>query len=524
MAKGLATRRLQHALRQAQAAHGPVSAPRLSRRRLLGTALAVGGHGLAPRLALGRPGDPRIAIVGAGIAGLTAAWQLRKKGLKATVYEARGRVGGRMLSRVGMVEPGIVDDFGGSFVNTDHTDLRALLKEFDHSLYDRRTDPGRLDVRKTAWFVDHRTVDEAEIADGLRLIAHQIVADAERVDADFDRLAPQFDRLTAKAYLDQHAGLIRAPFARQLLENAIRSEYGAEPEQSSALQLLFLLPTVRGKAVELLAYSDEAHVVREGSGRLPERMAARLGEQVQLGMPLIALADAGRGYELTFAGGASDTARRVRADLVILALPFTTLRRVKLALDLPALLRRCINEVGLGLNEKLFVGYRERVWHREDGFAVEHWVDDSLDFPLVWDDSQRQPGQRHGVLNFFVGGDQVAPALAGSTAKVGRRFVAQLDKALPGTAAFATGNYLRTRWSREPYTRGSYTNLMPGQYTRFAANRWIEADDPDERVEVGFGNLLFAGEHTSDEFYGFMNGGAQTGRLAAEAALRRLAA
>ena len=350
------------------------------------------------------------------------------------MYEARGRVGGRMLSRVGMVEPGIVDDFGGSFVNTDHTDLRALLREFDHSLYDRRTDPRRLDVRKTAWFVARRTVDEAEIADGLRLIAHQIVADAERVDADFDRLAPQFDRLTAKAYLDLHAGLIRAPFARQLLENAIRTEYGAEPEQSSALQLLFLLPTVRSKAVELLGYSDEAYVVQEGSGLLPERIAARLGKQVQLGMPLIALADAGTGYELTFADRSSGTARHVRADLVILALPFPTLRRVKLALDLPALLRRCIDEVGLGLNEKVFAGYREQVWHREDGFAVELWADDSLDFPVIWDDSQRQQGQRHGVLNFFVGGDQVAPALTGNTAKVGRRFVAQLDKALPSRA------------------------------------------------------------------------------------------
>ena len=164
MAKGLATRRLQHALRQAQAAHGPVSAPRLSRRRLLGTALAVGGLGLVPRLALGRPGNPRIAIIGAGIAGLNAAWQLRKKGLKATVYEARGRVGGRMLSRVGVVEPGIVDDIGGSLVNTDHTDLRALLEEFDLGLYDRRTDPHRLGVRGTAWFVDDRLVDEAEIA------------------------------------------------------------------------------------------------------------------------------------------------------------------------------------------------------------------------------------------------------------------------------------------------------------------------------------------------------------------------
>jgi monoamine oxidase len=379
-------------------------------------------------------------------------------------------------------------------------------------------------VRGTAWFVDGRPVDEAEIADGLRAIAHRIVADAERVDADFDRLAPRFDRLTAKAYLDQHAGLIHAPFARQLLENAIRTEYGAEPERSSALQLLFLLPTVRGKAVELLAYSDEAFVVREGSGRLPERMAARLGEQVRLNMPLIGLTEAGAGYELTFAGGADGAVKRAQADLVILALPFTTLRRVKLALRLPALLRRCIDEVDLGLNEKVFAGYRERVWHREDGFALELWADGGLDFPLVWDDSQRQPDRRHGVLNFFVGGEQVAPALAGGTAAVGRGFVAQLDRALPGTAGFATGNYLRTRWTREPYTRGAYTNFAPGQYTRFAAYRWIEADDPDERVEVGFGHLLLVGEHTSDEYYGFMNGGVQTGRLAAEAVLRKLAA
>ena len=169
------------------------------------------------------------------------------------------------------------------------------------------------------------------------------------MDADFDRLAPQFDSLTAKAYLDQHAGLIRAPFARQLLENSIRTEYGVEPEQSSALQLLFLLPTVRGEDAELLAYSDEAYVVREGSGRLPERMAARLGEQVRLRMPLVGLAETRTGYELTFAGGAGGTAKRVRADLVILALPFPTLRRVKLALPLPALLRRCIDEVGLGV-------------------------------------------------------------------------------------------------------------------------------------------------------------------------------
>jgi monoamine oxidase len=64
-----------------------------------------------------------------------------------------------------------------------------------------------------------------------------------------------------------------------------------------------------------------------------------------------------------------------RADLVILALPFTTLRRVALDLRLPPLLRRCINEVGLGRNEKLFAGYSQRTWHRPHGFALELWTD-----------------------------------------------------------------------------------------------------------------------------------------------------
>jgi monoamine oxidase len=521
MAKGRATRRLQHALRQAQLLDGPVSAPRLTRRHFLGTALLGSGLGLAPRLTLGRTGDPRIAIVGAGIAGLNAAWQLHRHGLHATVYEARGRVGGRMLSRIGLVEPGIVDDIGGSLVNTDHADLLALIKTFKLSLYDRRKDPERLGLPATAWLIDGRKLDEAEVAEDLRPLARRIIADARRVDEDFDRLAPRFDRLSVKAYLDELADLITVPYARRLIEAAVRSEYGAEPTQSSALQLLFLLPTVRGRDVELLAYSDEAFVVREGSGALPLRIARALGSQMRLSMPLVALRDEGKGYSLTFAPRGGGRHEVVQADIVVLALPFTTLRRVALDLQLPTLLRRCIEEVGLGRNEKLFAGYRPRVWHRPGGFAAELWTD-HREFGLLWDDSQRQPDHPRGVLNFYFGGEQVDRLFDQSTQVAGRRCVEILEEALPGSARHATGNFARTNWTREPYTRGSYTNLTPGQYTRFADFRWIEAEDPDERVEVSFRNLFFAGEHTSDEYYGFMNGGAQTGRLAAESILRRL--
>lgn len=63
-------------------------------------------------------------------------------------------------------------------------------------------------------------------------------------------------------------------------------------------------------------------------------------------------------------------------------------------------------------------------------------------------------------------------------------------------------------------------SFKPGQLTRFAEFFWIESDDPKERQAVSFGNLIFAGEHLSDAFYGFMNGGAETGRLAAEHVVR----
>jgi monoamine oxidase len=92
----------------------------------------------------------------------------------------------------------------------------------------------------------------------------------------------------------------------------------------------------------------------------------------------------------------------------------------------------------------------------------------------------------------------------------------------PGAQDAANDRFLRTRWAQSRFTRGSYTNFKPGQLTTFGGFLYIESDDPDERQDVHAGNLVFAGEHLSDAFYGFMNGAAQTGRLAAEVVLSRI--
>ena len=131
--------------------------------------------------------------------------------------------------------------------------------------------------------------------------------------------------------------------------------------------------------------------------------------------------------------------------------------------------------------------------------------------------------QRSGFRLTFVGGEvreggrgRVEAIRLGTARAQGRRMVQQLEQVIPGAQDAVNDRFLRTRWTQSRFSRGSYTSFKPGQLTTFGGFLYIESDDPDERQDVHVGNLVFAGEHLSDAFYGFMNGAAQTGRLAAE--------
>jgi monoamine oxidase len=499
---------------------------RWTRRRFLGAAALAAGSALAPGVRPRRdwawsgeaPGpSPQIAVVGGGIAGLNAAYQLQQAGYTATIYEARPRLGGRILSVTGAVGDGLVTDLGGQLINTDHADMLALVEAFGLPLFNRHEDPALLLVPETGYVFDGRGRSEAEVADALRPLAQQIAADAALLDEDFEQFAPRFDQRSVAQYLDDHADKIPAPFIRDLIEHSIRTEYGVEPDASSALQLLFNLPTVEGHDVEVLGASDETFMVEGGTDRIIAALAQALAGQGRLGMVLQGVAAQGGGFRLTFVGG-----EVVEADYVILAIPFTVLRDVDLQIDLPEALRRFIDEVDLGANEKILAGFEARVWRQEEGFVQEVWTD--LGFSVAWEDTQRQPDSREAALTFFFGGDEVEAVQPGTAQAQGRRMVQQLERVIPGAQDAANDRFLRTRWTRSRFTRGSYTNFRPGQLTAFGGLLYVEAEAPDERQDVHVGNLVFAGEHLSDAFYGFMNGAAQTGRLAAQVVIDRIQA
>jgi monoamine oxidase len=492
---------------------------RWTRRRFMRATVAAGGAALAasafPRFsATAGASHPRVVVVGGGIAGLNAAWQLKKAGVEATVFEARRRVGGRMLSVEGAVGDGLITDLGGSFINSDHEDMRGLAEEFSVEIFDRLEDASQSPFPGTAFYFGGRRREEEEVAQALRPIAEQITADADRLAADFDAVAAELDQLSVKDYLDIHADKIRDRFIRRLLNGVIRTEYGVEPRESSALELIFTLPTVEGTRVEVLGTSDEKFVVKGGSSQLIEALAEALSGQIERQRLLRRIDPFGPGFLLTF-----EPEHVVHADYVIIAIPFATLRKVEITVDLPANLRRFIREARLGNNEKVIAGFSSRPWLADDGFVLEAWTD--LEFPLVWDDTQRQVDRPDGALTFYFGGRQARRVLFGNAKRLGRRLVDRLDDFVPGASAAANGRFLRTRWGKDPLTRGAYTSFKPGQLTTFGEFLYIDSDDPEERQDVHVGNLVFAGEHLSDLYYGFMNGGAETGRLAAQVVLRR---
>ena len=493
---------------------------RLSRRQFIKNSGAAGIAGLVmagypgfSRKALANDAElpPTVAIIGGGLAGLNTAYQLQKAGLHAVVYEASGRLGGRVFSRTGLVGDNLTVELGAEFINSDHDDMLDLVNEFGLTLFNRRTDADNAPSATSAYYFNNKSWSETELAELLRPLVDQINRDAELIDQEWDVYAPQFDQISVSDYLNTHASLISQPFIRTLIENSIRTEYGVEAKHSSALQLLFLLPTVDGDSVELLGYSDEAFTVQGGNSRIIEALTNALSGRIHTGMVLTRLqSDGNEGFELRFNNG-----RKVEADFVVVAIPFSALRQVEINMPLPRKLRRFIRQIDLGKNEKLLAGFDERVWRQEPGFSLEAWTD--LGFSEVWDGAQRQTDQRDGVLTYYLGGEEVnaVAKMPGGAYISGPEFTRRLARFIPDLNAHATAKYSLTGWTRNPYTCGAYVNYKPGQLTRFADYFWIESDDPEQQQAVNVGRLVFAGEHLSDEYYGFMNGAAQTGRLAA---------
>lgn len=519
-----AFRTLQHWLRLAQApvhvaqqhlrsrgSAGGAGSVRRSITRREFVALGATSLALTPaRAALAAPRAIDVGIVGAGLAGLACADRLAAAGIKATVYEGSGRVGGRCFS-LREFFPGQVAERGGEFIDNPHKTMLGYAQRFNLAREDVTRFPGEV-----AYYFGGEHVPEALIVDEFRDFVPAMRDDLRRLSgapsADTHTPADEaLDHITLAEYLDSRGA---SPRAKAAIGEAYLAEYGLELDQQSCLNfLLFIHADRRAKFTPFGVYSDERWHLVDGNDRVAEHLAAALPIPVEHGCTLLRVARrSDERIELTFSKDRRTVTRTHEA--VVLALPFTVLRTIDLtaSLALPAWKRDAIDRLGYGTNAKMMVGFTSAPWTSAGSNGSSY--SDLEHHQTTWETNPALANATRAVITDYASGSRGAALNPSRVQQEATAFLSDLDLVFPGAFAAARRDG-RDRivahlehWPSNPFARGSYTCYLPGQFTSIAGN---------EGKPIG--NLFFAGEHT-DSFYswqGFMEGAALSGIAAADA-------
>jgi monoamine oxidase len=497
----------------------------VTRREVLAAAAAGAALAAMPRFAFARKPKARIAIVGAGMSGLAAALELADRGIASTVYEASGRIGGRMFSNTtGYWDDGQVTEWCGELIDTGHVTIRRLAKRFGLALFDVHAgEPaGSTDTYRFAnsWYAAVQAdADFAAVRPALR--ADLRAAGYPTTWRHSHRGGRALDAMTVADWIDSRVPGGRASPFGALLDVAYATEYGAETSDQSALNLVYLLAYQPDRTrFAAFGVSDETSRIAGGNQSLPAAVAQSLpAGTVVFGRSLASIrVTPGGAYELTF-----DTASGsevVTTDVVLLTLPFAVLRDLDFALaGFDARKTLAIEELGRGRNGKLQMQFASRLWNGAGAWPSPSNGSTYADtgYQSSWDPSRSQPGTR-GILNAYSGGAVTLaqtttspfatasdPLVAADTASA----LSQMEPVFPGLSAQWNAKATQSLPHKSAFFNCSYSYWRVGQYAAFGGY---------ERVRQG--GVFFAGEHTSTDFQGFMEGAASEGRRAGRAIAR----
>ncbi len=451
--------------------------------------------------------DP-IAILGGGASGLIAALRLAQAGISVHIYEASERLGGRIHTQQKFNDDGQFVELGGELVDTNHTSLIKLAKELGLEI-ETFAAPEKGTDETLALFGGHiygyadLTREVEPLIKKVSVVNKEIYGNNDLSINYHNKLAlpnsVKYDKINLKEFLSK---VDMASWARNLIDVAYTIEYGAETDQQSCLNLTELIDGDLSDGYSMFGKSDELMRVKGGSEQIPleiMRRLIKLNVQIHLGHQLVKLENKGGVLRMTFK--TSGGSRSVSAKQSICTIPFTMLRQVEglKSLGLSPVKLRCIQEYGLGSNSKVMLSFKNRFWTPSStGEVYGDFASQNF-----WETSRLQKGSR-GILTNYLGGLRASEATKANTSIA----LTDLEKVFGSKARVSYENVCTVaNWSKSPFHQGAYSYLKPGQYTEIFGS----AGEPELK-----GQLLFAGEHTSTGFAGFMNGAYETGEQAAK--------
>ena len=461
----------------------------------------------------GRPG--RVAIIGGGVAGIRCAHRLQQYGIASTVFEGNTRLGGRVNTNR-TIFGGPVER-GGELISTEHNAVRNLANELGLDVEDVNGNavPGG---------------NELYYVNGQHYSEHQLNEEWRETYKIFKKIQQQapwlptydwhndthkaLDYVDSNTWMDQ-VGIGANSNMGQVFQADLVAEYGLQPEDQTALNLIYLLAWNPINSATPLAGTDERFRISGGNDQLWSKMVEQLPEgTVETGRKLVAInGDINGPYTLTFEDGYVHN-----CDKLVLALPFSLLRDVDIE---PALYnsfrpekRMAIEQMAFGANGKMALHHSSRPWTQTQYVNGQQVTANGVTYvgrPELFDtwDSTSVNGKTDGILvNFFggnyganIGSDQ--PFAAPKQSDI-NHFLGIVDNVFPGTSAAFTGTAMQSKWSANPWSKGSYSTPTFGSYTS-----WWGAQPLAE------GNIHFCGEHTELEYFGYIDGAVSTAERAA---------
>lgn len=426
-----------------------------------------------------------VIVVGAGLAGLTAAVELQKQDMAVTLLEGQDRVGGRVLTvRNGFAE-GQYAEAGAEFIDEDHEEICRLVR----SLHLRLVPV----LREGFGFALSSGGKVRRVSgDGLWKLLAQELAPLIRAY----RLSEQrWDGRVAAALgsLSVAEWMKRRSLPRRLREMLVglRGFFLADPPDLSLLSL-----------VDQIASGSPGkggmYRIAGGNDQLPKALAATLSDRLLLRHEVLAVSQSRQSVRVLVRARHRES--WLRSDYLVLALPATKVRALDIKPALPPEQAAAFSSLRYGPVTKVLLQFDRRFWTRRN-----HPLAYGTNLPIgaLWDANEQQNG-KHGILCLMAGGEasRATRTLASSAGAAG---VARTLRWLGASRKQVVAMQAVT-WERNPWIRGGYAVFGPGFDP--ASRSWLARP---------CGRLFFAGEHTSLQWQGYMNGAVASGlRAAAE--------
>lgn len=440
--------------------------------------------------------DVDVVVVGAGLAGLSAARKLVGAGKTAVVLEARDRVAGRNMGS--FLSNGVPVEMGGQWVGPTQDVVLELIKELGLETFPS------FDTGDTLTVFDNNVVRYADNSYGLPpgsasevgRLWEQLESLASTVATEEPwqtEGAAELDRQTLDSWLVANT---EDSLARRFFRLLVPALFSAESPELSLLHFLFYVKS--GTSLDSLMNTkggaQESRVVG-GTHLISERMSAALGDAVRLDSVVRTIRQDEAGVLVEYEGGS------VTAEHVIVAVPQTLAGRLRYVPPLPPLRDGLTQQMPAGAVIKFQIGYDTPFW-REDGLNGTVWSFDDA-FNVVLDNTPSDGSC--GVLVGFLEGSHARTASSMSAEERRELVIKSLVKYF-GPKAADPFDIVEQDWTAEEFTRGCYGG-------RLGAGAWTQYG---KALAAPVGRIHWAGAETSSIWNGYMDGAIRSGRRAAD--------